>query len=467
MLGVSVIDPELSRRILMFNLNDILIPIFAAHSVFAFLGKQREERVAIITLYTVGISLIIFFIVNPTLFLVTSVPKMYFPNYYEPGPYYWVMLLFFFSACVYFFYKMLRMYRVANGIEKNRIIYFMVALLLGFAIGSTDFLLIYDIHFDPMWGFLFVPFFTIPFTYAAVQYELMSVRLIAKSAFIYAFVTAGIGLLLGALNYLNTFIIQVFPEFPVWVSSLFLALIASATALFIWRKSKESDVLKYEFVTIVTHKFRTPLTYIKWSTESLVKAVPENLVSDIKNIQTANSRLVELTNLLAHLSDADDSSTGYHFHPVDINTVIQEIVEGSQDTITSKGLTISYTHTPATLANVDEQRIRFVFQTLIDNAVTYTPQGGKILISLAQAGSKVSVTVTDSGIGISKNDTKYIFNKFYRTLAATKTDTEGMGIGLFLAREIIRRHNGSITVRSEGEGKGTSFTVFLPAAKAL
>jgi signal transduction histidine kinase len=462
MLGVSVADGEVSRQILMFNLDDILIPIFTAHCVFALLGRQHEEKKAIVAFYVVGLSLIAFFVLNPRLFLLTSVPKMYFPSYYQPGPYYWVMLVFFFSTCAYFFFKMIRIYRVSSGIEKNRIIYFFTALLLGFSLGSIDFLLIYNIPVDPLWGFLFVPLFTIPFTYAAVQYELMNIKFIAKNAFVYGLITVAIGIVLSGLNYLNTFIIQDFPEFPVWGSSLVLALIAAAAALFIWRKSKESDVLKYEFVTIVTHKFRTPLTYIKWSAENLVKEVTPELVGDVKNIQAANSRLVELTNLLAHLSDADDTSTGYHSQPIDIEKVLEEIIAASRGSAQAKGIDISYAHTPVAPANIDEQRMRFVFQTLLDNAATYTPAGGKITVSLSQIGSRIIVNFSDTGIGISKDDLKYIFNKFYRTLPATKTDTEGMGLGLFLAREIVRRHNGSLVVKSDGEGKGTSFILTIP-----
>lgn len=463
--GVSVQSGELSRRILMFNLTGTFLPVFTLHSSIAMFGQQKKYKKVLIWIYCVAAAIVAFFIFNPLLFLQTSVPKLYFPNYYVAGPYYWVMLAFFFSVLVYMFVVLFQVYRTSNGIDKKRAVYFALAAFFGYSIGSIDFFLIYNIPVDPLWGIFFIPIFAIPFTYAVVQYELMDIRLVAKKAFVYAVITVALGFIMIGFNYLNALIAQTIPGFPVWISSIILAIATSALGFFIWNKIRESDTLKYEFVTIVTHKFRTPLTYIKWSSDNIAKAVPADLAEDVKNIQTANGRLFELTNILAHLSDADDSSSGYRFEKLDLNKMLREIVDGSAQEAQSKKISLVYSQTPADPALADDQRIRFVFQTLVDNAIAYTPEGGKVIVTVLQSGAKIIVNVSDTGIGISKNEEKYIFNKFYRTPRATKTDTEGMGIGLFLAREIMKRHNGGITVESEGEGKGTSFTVTVPAAK--
>jgi signal transduction histidine kinase len=464
-LGVSVQSGELSRMILMFNLTGTFMPVFTLHSVLAMFGQQKRYKNILIAIYGTAVVIVAFFIINPFLFLQTSIPKLYFPNYYVAGAYYWVMLAFFFAVLICMFVQLSVIYRMSNGLDKKRAIYFAIAAFFGYSIGSVDFFLIYNIPVDPLWGIFFIPIFSIPFTYAVVQYELMDIKLVAKKAFVYATITVVLGFILIGFNYLNALIAQAIPGFPVWISSIILALATTALGFFIWNKIREADILKYEFVTIVTHKFRTPLTYIKWSSDNIAKAVPADLAEDVKNIQAANGRLFELTNILAHLSDADDSSSGYRFENLDLNKMLREIVDGSMQEAQSKKINLSYTPTPADPALADDQRIRFVFQTLVDNAVTYTPDGGKVTVTLLQSGAKIIVNISDTGIGIGKNEEKYIFNKFYRTPRATKTDTEGMGIGLFLAREIMKRHNGGITVESEGEDKGASFTVTLPAVK--
>jgi signal transduction histidine kinase len=468
MLGVSVSDPDLSRRILMFNLSDIFIPIFFCHCVFLFLGKEKEHKRSISLFYVVGIGLTAFFILNPRLFLLDSIPKMYFPNYYVPGPYYWLMLVFFFSVAVYFIFVMWREYLVSDGINKNRIKYFLIALILGYAVGSIDFLLIYNIRFDPLWGFLFVPLYTIPFTYAALKYELMDIKLVAKGAFAYALTTAVLGAILIFLNYLSTFIARNSPGFPDWAISIALSLVGAAAILIIWRKLRDGDIIKDEFVSLVTHKFRTPLTSIKWSAENLVKVVPTDLKEDVRNIQISADRMVELTGFLVNLSGAEDKSFEYKLSKVDLGKLLNDCVAEHGDKARAKGISIAYAPLSAEcIVPADSERIRFVFQTLLDNAISYTPKGGKINagLSLLIDEEKVQITISDTGIGISRESMKHLFTRFYRADNGRRTDTEGMGIGLYLSRKIIEKHGGKMWVESAGEGKGSKFCIVLPMGK--
>lgn len=465
-LGVSVTNGELSRRILMFNLIDIFLPIFTGHCVFAFIGKLKEQKNVIISFYVIGIALLIFFIINPHYFLITSIPKLYFPNYYVAGSYYFLMLIFFFSSAIYSFLIMAKAYVVSNIIDKNRIKYFAIALFLAYLIGSIDFLLIYNIPVDPLWGFLFVPLFAIPFTYAAIQYELMDIKLIAKKAFIFILISAIVGFILIFLNYINNLIIKSSPEFPNWVSSVVLALITTTGLLIIWRKIREADFLKYEFIDVITHKFRTPLTAIKWSSESLIESVPENLREEINHIQKSANSLVDLTNLLANLSMTSEKTFGYNFVKLDLNNLIENLTSESSKKIKAKNITLLLPPHSTNFVLADEQKIKFVFQTLLDNAINYTKQGGKISFEITVLNEKdIIVKITDTGIGISEKEIKLIFTKFFRTEGSKKADTEGMGIGLYLTQRIIEKHDGKIWAKSEGEGKGSSFFVSLPICK--
>jgi len=343
-------------------------------------------------------------------------------------------------------------------------------LFFGYCIGSIDFLLIYNIPLDPLWGFLFVPIFSIPFTYAALEYDLMDITFVAKKAFMYAVTTAIIGGILSILNYINTLVGINSPHFPNWIPSLILALVAAMAVLFIWRKVREADVLKYEFINVVTHKFRTPLTSIKWITENLKESAPENIKEDVQHIQTANEHLVELTNLLVNLSGMDDKSYEYIFTKVDVGSVLDQCVAEVSKKAREKDIDITCHIQSGAYASADPQKIKFVFQTLLDNAVSYTPDTGKITVELSQANSqfstdKITISIHDTGIGIPKNELKYIFTKFYRAVNGRKADTEGMGIGLYLSRKIIERHKGKITLDSLGEGQGSTFTIMLPPVK--
>lgn len=463
-LGVSVADGELSRRILMFNLVDIFIPIFTGHCVLAFINKAKEQKYFIIASYVLGFGLLSFFLINPHNFLLTSVPKMYFPNYYVAGDYYFLMLILFFFLIGYVFVIMARTYVVSDFVNKNRIKYFALALFLGYSVGSINFLLIYNILIDPMWGVFFIPLFAIPFTYAIVHYELMDIKIIAKKAFIYISVSVIISFTLISLNYLNSLIIKSTTKFPVWGSSFILSFIATVFLVFLWKKLRETDFLKYEFINIITHKFRTPLTAIKWASDNLNESiVPENLKEDIYTIQASSKNLVDLTNILTRLATTDNNIFEYVFVKVDLNKEIKDIFLEYQYKIKRKGIVIDQPKDGNNFVLADKEKLKFVLQTLIFNAINYNKVDGTISVFISKTDDGYMVLeIKDTGIGIDKREIPFIFTKFYRTDSSRRADTEGMGIGLFLAKNIIEKHGGKIWVDSEGLEKGSSFFVKLP-----
>jgi two-component system phosphate regulon sensor histidine kinase PhoR len=242
------------------------------------------------------------------------------------------------------------------------------------------------------------------------------------------------------------------------------------TVLIIWTKIREADILKFEFMNVVTHKFRTPLTSIKWTMENLRESVPDALKNDIQQIQTANEHLMELTDTLVNLSSTDDKTYEYTLKETDIGSILNDCVTNVEDKMKAKGLTLSYISQPFIPVVADGQKIRFIFQTLLDNAVSYSPSGGKVSLEVKEIDGRfsrnnISIKVSDTGIGIPKDELRFIFTKFYRAKNGRKADTEGMGIGLYLSKRIIERHKGKMWVESAGEGKGTTFTIILPLAR--
>jgi len=294
----------------------------------------------------------------------------------------------------------------------------------------------------------------------------MNIKLVAKKAFIYIAISSIIGFILIFSNYINNLIIKSSSGFPNWAPSVILAFITSIGLLFIWKKIREADFLKYEFIDVITHKFRTPLTAIKWSSESLIESVPENLKGEVSHIQKSTNSLFDLTNLLANLSMTSEKTFGYNFIKLDLNSLIKNVIFECSEKIKAKEITLLFLPHSTIFVLVDEQKIKFVFQTLLDNAINYTKQDGKISFEISVLNGKDAVVkITDTGIGIDKKEIKLIFTKFYRTEGSKKADTEGMGIGLYLAQRIIEKHDGKIWVKSEGNGKGSSFFVSLPICK--
>jgi len=236
-------------------------------------------------------------------------------------------------------------------------------------------------------------------------------------------------------------------------------------SIIIWQKIRENEALKYEFITIIAHKFRTPLTESKWATEELLhKEQDPQKLDNLKHIQQSNEKLVSLTGALVDLANTDKNIDSlYRPEKVSLNDLVRGAVAGFDVRFKEKGILFSAEY-PASniITSVDCERIMFAVQTLLENSRAYTPKGGKVMVVLTQSGRKAIIRVTDTGIGIEKEELPRIFSSFYRTKKAQAADTEGFGIGLSLARSIINRSGGKIEVFSEGEGKGSTFTIVLP-----
>ena len=467
-IGVSLNDPELSRLVLMANVSTILITAFVNHSVFAILGKEKTHQFGIVAVYILSVFLLAMYTFFPDTFLALSVPKLYFPNYYVAGSLHWVMRLAFnLIVPLYFIFHLYRTYRKADYSLKNRLRYLWVAFFLGYSVGGLPILLIYDIPFNPVWGALFVPFFAIPFTYTVVRYELLDIKLVARRALLYTGLVLGLGWILSSLIYIQNSLVVLYPDFPQWILPFVSALVTVVVGILVWRAIRQTDILKYEFVTVVSHKFRTPLTYIKWSLANLrKKGGGESAQKDLDTIEHASETLNRLTDVLAGVGDTEELSV-YYTEILSLDPLLRSIVNTVKRDAESKGVSLRVHiehHVPS--VRVNSKRIESVFEIVIANAITYTPRGGAVHISLTGGGHGESaiVTVEDNGIGITKQELQGIFQKFFRSGRAREVYTEGFGIGLYLSKVIIERHGGKIRVHSGGEGKGTVVVITLPVA---
>ena len=467
-VGINIVDPLASRSVFMWNLSIIFISVFSAHTVLAVIGIQHKRKIILGAIYAVSLILLVFYITHPDAFLAPSEPKLFFPNYYEAGDsYHWVMrVIYNFLIPTYFLIEMLLAYRKADFILRNRLKYFFLAMLLGYSTGFLPVLPIFNVFvINPNWGLFFVFFFAIPFVYAVVNYELLDIRLVAKKAFVYGLIVAGVSAVIAFLNLGSSFMENAYPNLPAWILSVAVAIVASGIGTFVWKKMRETDILKYEFITIVTHKFRTPLTRIKWAAESISErdCSTERLQHNVENIREAAFRLSELTNTLIGLTDSE-TAFSYTLRRIDLSGLLRELARRMEKKILEKNVTVDMQAGDGCFISADVRRLRPIVGVILENAVIYTPSGGKIAIAVQKRGREVELKVSDTGIGIKKEDVPRIFTKFFRADEARKVDTEGFGIGLYIAKEVIRRHGGKISVFSEGLDKGSVFTVTLPAA---
>lgn len=464
-VGVNIADPELSRNILMLNLSMFLIGSTNIHAVLALIKKDIEYRNFITFVYASSFLFIIGFSVFPDLFLLPSVPKMYFPSYYVPGELNWIRIVFLNLVAVpYMLYKLIDAYEKSKlEYERNQYKYFSIIILVAYTIGFMPNFLVYDILVNPIWGMSFAFIFLIPFIYAGLKYELFNIKVIAKQAFYYSLSIGIVGGIIIILNYSNQWVELVFPNYPTWITALVSAVMAVSISIIVWRNLRKSDVLRYEFITTVTHKFRTPLTGIKWATENLSNSVKdEEAQEQIDYIRKSAEKLVELTDLLATSSETESLSHRYNIKRNSISRITNEAINTIKYQFKVKDIKLTTEIENELYTVCDESHIRFSIKTLIENAIQYSNKGGLIHIILKSQDNKVVFSIKDSGIGIKNNNIKLLFSKFYRTDEARSMDTEGMGIGLFITREIINRHNGKIVAESEGVGKGSTFSFWIP-----
>jgi signal transduction histidine kinase len=139
--------------------------------------------------------------------------------------------------------------------------------------------------------------------------------------------------------------------------------------------------------------------------------------------------------------------------------LVREVAE-RESTLTSRHQ-ITVTGAEPAVVNGDRDRLEQVFVNLLDNAIRYSPEGGPIDVTVEIGPTDVTVAVSDRGIGIPRDKQEHIFERFYRAHTRTAHDYGGMGIGLFISREIVRRHGGELTFTSV-EGQGSTFYVRLP-----
>ncbi|RKO26021.1 PAS domain-containing sensor histidine kinase [Pseudarthrobacter phenanthrenivorans] len=216
---------------------------------------------------------------------------------------------------------------------------------------------------------------------------------------------------------------------------------------------------KDDFVSSVSHEFRTPLTSILGYVEILLADEPDESQRDMLEIIRRNSE-----RLLTLVSDLLASRNGQLIvtpQTVDVAELVRSSVSSAQPRAAAAGLVLE-ADTPDRLeAHVDGARISQVLDNLVSNAIKYSPGGGRVLVTLAQEDGHLECRVTDTGMGMSPEDASEVFAKFFRASTVRRTAIPGVGLGLPISKAIIDAHGGTIAVHST-LGEGATFTFRVP-----
>lgn len=223
---------------------------------------------------------------------------------------------------------------------------------------------------------------------------------------------------------------------------------------------------KSEFISVVAHQLRTPLSAVKWVFRLLLDedegALNPSQHELMQKGYDSNERMIELVNDMLDVARIEEGRFGFEFHYADLSGLIAKVVDTYA--VTAKKDNTELTFEKRGLLpplKIDSSRIQLVLQNLVDNALKYTPAGGKITVRAETIPGYLQISVQDTGIGIPKEEQSKMFTKFFRGTNALKFQTDGSGLGLFIIKNIIERHGGTISFESE-EKKGTTFRLTLP-----
>ena len=231
---------------------------------------------------------------------------------------------------------------------------------------------------------------------------------------------------------------------------------------------KEVDQLKSEFLSLATHQIRAPLTAIKGYSSLILEGdygeVPEGILKPVDVISKSCQNLVMIVNDFLNISRIEQGRMKYDLSAFDLIEVTQQVITELRPNIEHTGLVCSC-HVKddknSVMVYADLGKVKQVIVNLLDNAIKYTPSGS-ITVEVSKHDNFAQLKVSDTGIGISPEDIKKLFNKFSRAKDANKTNVLGTGLGLYVAKQMIEAQNGKIWIESEGVGKGTTAIVELP-----
>ncbi len=236
--------------------------------------------------------------------------------------------------------------------------------------------------------------------------------------------------------------------------------------LFVILKQRRLSEVQKDFINNMTHEFKTPISTIAISTEVLknpsIVHTPERLLNYATIIQNENQRLKQQVERVLQMAQLDNEDLGLKKEECDIHELIREVVKNNSLAIESKqGNVLLKLEAPSSFLSLDKLHFTNVIYNLLDNALKYNQGQPKITITTQDLNGYLRFSVSDNGIGITREQQKKVFHKFYRVPTGNVHDVKGFGLGLHYVKLIAEKHGGRISLESV-PGKGSIFTLYFP-----
>ncbi len=228
--------------------------------------------------------------------------------------------------------------------------------------------------------------------------------------------------------------------------------------------TKRIDSVRRDFIANVSHELRTPLASIKAMAETIVlrgRKDPEMALKFAENITGQADRLAALSEDLLDLSKIEAGQTAVHKENLTVADMVVKMITEFTPVSARRNIELASIVPGGLGVYADSDAVCQILTNLIDNAIKYTPDGGKVTVSAVQAGNRAAISISDTGIGIPKEDQSRIFERFYRVDKARSRESGGTGLGLSIVRHLVESHGGRVTVQST-PGEGSTFTFTLP-----
>ncbi len=234
-----------------------------------------------------------------------------------------------------------------------------------------------------------------------------------------------------------------------------------------YQKLAEQELARREFLTNISHELRTPLMAAGGFLQLLQKGVitPEKMQTTLETVTRNVQQITALVNDILFLQEMDLILP--KFQPVDLLPITSEVVEACQEKAAAS-LVMIYLQAQPDLPKVsgDPKSLERALMALVDNAIKFSPNGGKVEITLSEEDNYVAIAVRDHGIGIEQERIPKIFDRFYHLESSGENLFSGIGLGLSITNQVIKQHNGHLTVNSQ-PGEGSTFTIRLKAMKIV
>lgn len=227
---------------------------------------------------------------------------------------------------------------------------------------------------------------------------------------------------------------------------------------------QQLEELRQGFIANVSHELRTPMTVISGYVDGIIDGtIPDE--SRLEHLKIIRGEVLRLSRLVAKMMDITHMQSGqmtYTPRPVNACELMRQVILGFERRIDSGDIQVECVMPDSDAAvNFDPDALTQVFTNLMDNAVKFTPEGGRLIISFVQKGGKANVSVANSGSGIPAEDLPFVFDRFYKTDKSRSSDRAGLGLGLYIVRSILQSHGENIQVSSDSELTTFTFTLTI------